>query len=210
MNFPGSTFPTYSTIAAEIEAHQRELLAYTRPFFGKTNLDIGCGNGITSFILQRELGISPTLCDVTDIRAAEARAFPFYRIDSGRLPFPDQSFDSAYLQYVLHHLPTEPAVEKLLAEARRVARRIIIVEEIAGLRTNLTRAKEFDREVNERIHPGALMPVFKYYTRAEIGRLLEELRLPRQFHIVISTGSPENGFLETQVFVADGDLALGA
>jgi len=183
--------------------HQRELFPFTRKYIGPANLDLGCGNGLTSYIHQRELGVAPTLGDVADIRHKLARGFPFFVMKGGKLPFADNAFDSSYLQYVLHHLTTEQAVGELLAEAARVARRVVIVEEIAGARTDVARAKKFDQEVNDQIHPGTLMPVYKYYTKGEIERLFEKLSRKLVFHAVVSIGTPENGFLETQVFVAE-------
>ncbi len=192
-----------AALVEELSKHQRELLPHTGPYLGPTNLDIGCGTGLTSVIHQRELGVAPTLCDVADIRDPLARSLPFALIIGGKLPFPDQAFASAYLQYVLHHLPPAQPVEELLRESRRVARRVIIVEEIISERTHLARAKEFDREMNEHIHPGTAMPVYRYYSAAEIGQFLEQLNCELRFHTLVSTGSPENGFLETHVFVAE-------
>lgn len=192
-----------ATLVEELSQHQQELLPYTGPYLGKTNLDIGCGTGITSAIHREKLGVSPTLCDVADIRDALACAFPFSLIQDGKLSFPPQAFDSSYLQYVLHHLPSETLVIQLLAEAQRVSRRIIIVEEILGEHTDIVRAKAFDKEVNDRLHPGTFMPVHKYYTRQEIEKFFKQQRQKIIFHANISPGFVENGFLETQVFVAE-------
>ncbi len=187
----------------ELSQHQQLLLPHTGRHIGPTNLDIGCGTGITSLLHHQLLGTAPTLCDVGDIRDPAACSFPFVRLEGGRLPFPDGAFDSSYLQYVLHHLAAEEHVANLLAEARRVARRVIIVEEIAGARTDIARAKAFDREVNDRLHPGTRMPVYKYYSRLELEQLLKRLGQKLLFHALVSAGSAENGFLETQVFVAE-------
>ena len=43
---------------------------------------------------------------------------------------------------------------------------MIIVEEIKGDRTYVDRAQQFDRDVNERIHPSISMPVYGYCTSA--------------------------------------------
>ena len=112
---------------------------------GKSNLDIGCGTGLTSVIHQEKLGISPTLCDVVDIRHALAQSLPFFLIPDGTLPFEDRSFESSYVQYVLHHLQTSAAITQLLEEALRVSNRLIIVEEIKGDRTDVLRARQFDK-----------------------------------------------------------------
>ena len=137
----------------EFYKHQELLLPYTSRYLGQTNLDIGCGTGLTSVIHQNKLGISSTICDVVEIRHAFAKSLPFFLIPEDTLPFEDKSFDSGYIQYVLHHLQTSTAITRLLAEALRVSQRLIIVEEIKGDRTDVVRARQFDKDVNERIHP---------------------------------------------------------
>jgi SAM-dependent methyltransferase len=79
-------------------------------------LDIGCGEGELARHLPDGAWIgldnSPTML---------ARApLPNVVGDAAALPFPDRSFDSAALLYVLYHLP-DPA--QALAEAHRVLRR---------------------------------------------------------------------------------------
>ena len=187
----------------EFHKHQEILLPHTRKYIGRTNLDIGCGNGLTSIIHQRELGISPTLCDIADIRDETARSLPFYLLNKGTIPINSGSFESSYLQYVLHHLPSPTQVGDLLAEAARVSDRVIIVEEIRGSKTDVARAKIFDQEVNDKIHQGVSMPVYNYYSATEVLEFFKELGSKVVFHHVISEGSEENGFLETRVFVTE-------
>jgi Methyltransferase domain len=69
---------------------------------------------------QRKLGISPIICDVIDIRQALAHSLPFYLLQDEKLPFDDKSFESSYIQYVLHHLQTSAKIVRLLAEALRL------------------------------------------------------------------------------------------
>jgi ubiquinone/menaquinone biosynthesis C-methylase UbiE len=96
----------------EFYKHQELLLPYTSRYLGKTNLDIGRGTGLTSVIHQKKLGISPTVCDVVDIRHAMARALAFFLTTGDTLPFEDESFDSSYIRYVLRHLQTSAAVAR--------------------------------------------------------------------------------------------------
>jgi SAM-dependent methyltransferase len=185
----------------EFYKHQELLLPYTSHHLGKSNLDIGCGTGLTSVIHQEKLGISPTLCDVVDIRHALAQSLPFFLIPDGTLPFDDKSFDSSYIQYVLHHLQTSAAVTRLLEEALRVSRRLIIVEEIKGDRTDVARARQFDKDVNERIHPNISMPAYGYCTSKGIIAFAVQVDATVLFHSRISQGEEDNGFLETHIFV---------
>jgi SAM-dependent methyltransferase len=78
-------------------------------------LDVGCGEGE----LARHLPAGAWV-GVDSSAGMLARAPEPHRLaEATALPFPDQSFDSAALLYVLYHLP-DPAVA--LAEARRVLR----------------------------------------------------------------------------------------
>jgi hypothetical protein len=62
----------------EFYKHQEVLLPHTSPYLEKTNVDIGCGTGLTSIIHQQQIGISPTICDVADFRHPLARSLPFH------------------------------------------------------------------------------------------------------------------------------------
>jgi ubiquinone/menaquinone biosynthesis C-methylase UbiE len=187
---------------AEFEEHQEELFPFTRAYFGDKNLDVGCGNGVASFIQKQKLGIHPTLVDVVDIRNPVTRELPFFLIRNNKLPFPDQSFDSAYMQYVLHHIPTEDAAP-LLKEVFRVAKRLILVEEVTCDKTDIEKATAFDEEVNSRIHVGAHMPVYHYYSPEEIEELCKSFSKAQKAHELIYEGAVDHGYLETHLFVIE-------
>jgi ubiquinone/menaquinone biosynthesis C-methylase UbiE len=191
--------PLEGTVA-EFERHQDELLSFTGAYFGEKNLDVGCGNGIASAYQQKKLGIHPTLVDVADIRHPVAQELPFFLIRDNVLPFEDTSFDSSYMQYALHHIPTE-SVLPLLGEIFRVSKRFILLEEVTNSKTNVEKAKAFDDEVNAKIHPGAHMPVYKYYSPEEIGEMCKSFGRSIQEHKVIFEGVAEHGDLETHLFV---------
>ena len=87
-------------------------------------LDVGAGN----CILDRELGrrgydVVPV--DLKNLSFVDEIVPVAY--DGTTLPFGDDSFDVALVITVLHHAPDPDAV---LAEVSRVARRIIVIEEI--------------------------------------------------------------------------------
>jgi len=87
-------------------------------------LDIGSGNGILCHALRkRNFKVIPL--DVDHLSMIDEVKPVIY--DSVCFPFKDSSFDVALLLTVLHHTQNPPQV---LAEARRVARRIIVIEEI--------------------------------------------------------------------------------
>ena len=104
----------------EFYKHQEVLLPHTSPYLGKTNVDIGCGTGLTSIIHQQQIGISPTICDVADFRHPLARSLPFHLIHDEKLPFDDKSFESSYIQYVCWGAITDKQLEWSEAQNPRV------------------------------------------------------------------------------------------
>lgn len=91
---------------------------------GERILDIGAGTcQVAEAIIQR--GHDVTLVDVADGSLVPGLHPHIY--DGQRLPFPDDSFDVALLITVLHHIPRP---DDTLVEARRVARRIAIIEDV--------------------------------------------------------------------------------
>jgi hypothetical protein len=121
-------------------------------------------------------------------------------INAGILPFEAQVFESSYLQYVLHHLPGAD-VAGLLNECARVSATLVIVEEVTGPKTDIARARAFDKEMNDYLHPGVPMPVFGYVSPDAVKAQLSAAGAAPIAHSVVSIGSDENGWLETHVFV---------
>ena len=92
---------------------------------GSKILDIGCGSGIIAKNFQEFFQAELIGIDIQD-----KRIFPinFQIINSYHYPFPDNSFDTVLINYVLHH-SDDPAA--LLNEAKRVAKdKIIIYEDL--------------------------------------------------------------------------------
>src|SRR5438034_791428 len=101
-------------------------LTYVRPALrpGDGVLDIGCGDG---WVLAELAGEHEVMgVDIVDLRKVELPRFALY--DGQHVPCADSSFDVVLLTFVLHHVPNElkPA---LVAEARRVSRRNVVVLE---------------------------------------------------------------------------------
>ena len=91
---------------------------------GEKILDIGTGNGALCKIML-ESGFNMQSLDITNnsfFKEVSPKMF-----DGNEIPYPDRSFDTAILITVLHHT-NKP--EKLIEEASRVAKRIIIMEDI--------------------------------------------------------------------------------
>lgn len=87
-------------------------------------LDLGCGTGIVAKEFQDFFGAEVLGVDVEDKRIV---SIPFKLIDGKILPFEDLSFDVVLISYVLHHA-RDPVT--LLKEAKRVAKKIIIYEDL--------------------------------------------------------------------------------
>jgi hypothetical protein len=77
----------------------------------------------------------------------------------------------------------------------------MIVKEIKGDRTDVARAQQFDKEVNERIHPNISMPVYGYCTPEGIIAFAVQGDASVLLQDRISEGEEDNGFLETHIFV---------
>jgi len=87
-------------------------------------LDIGTGPGSVCLLMQRE-GSDITPVDVID-QALSTEVKP--QIYNGKkLPYNDSSFDTALILTVLHHTSNP---EEILLEAKRVADKIVVIEDI--------------------------------------------------------------------------------
>lgn len=86
-------------------------------------LDIGCGNGVVTEELRKNLQCLIVGTDVLDYRK---RDIPFrVMTDKSGLPFKDNEFDTAMFNDSLHHCDDQ---EALLKEAARVAKKVLIFE----------------------------------------------------------------------------------
>lgn len=87
-------------------------------------LDIGSGSGNVAKEISLKTGAKFTLLDVIDWNVTD---LPFILFNGKKIPFKDKEFDFALLMDVLHHSEDE---ELLIKEAIRVAKKIIILEEV--------------------------------------------------------------------------------
>lgn len=104
----------------------RELAAFINPDI-KTILDIGCGDGTISKLMQdRNPGVK---IFGIDVMARPHSEIPFKLYDGKHIPFADNSFDGCMLVDVLHHLPRGKAIKELLTEVKRVSCKYILIKD---------------------------------------------------------------------------------
>lgn len=86
-------------------------------------LDVGCGNGILTNLLQQRTFVVGIDRSFTPLRWLQA---PGYQADSVALPFRERAFDAVMATEVVEHLPVR-VLTQALAEMVRVARRYILI-----------------------------------------------------------------------------------
>jgi len=87
-------------------------------------LDVGCGDGRLSALIQRE---KPNVVITgIDVLVRDHTHIPVVKFDGTTIPFPDRSFDTVVFVDVLHHT-NDPVL--LLVEAARVARNTIVIKD---------------------------------------------------------------------------------
>lgn len=91
---------------------------------GRHVLEVGPGPGLTTRLLQQRVErltaveVDPPLAD--RLRGQVASNVDVITADATELPFPDRHFDAAVCFTMLHHVPSPPLQDQLLAEVRRV------------------------------------------------------------------------------------------
>jgi ubiquinone/menaquinone biosynthesis C-methylase UbiE len=90
----------------------------------KTILDIGCGDGTISKLMQdNNAGLKLSGIDIME---RQSSLIPVTLYDGKYIPYDDDSFDCSMIIDVLHHLTH---IKELIAEAKRVSRKYILVKD---------------------------------------------------------------------------------
>jgi SAM-dependent methyltransferase len=107
----------------------RGLVQHLQPvlYDGDRVLDVGCGIGALGRALM-DSPASPRNVAVSGLERARRgnEMIPVDEYDGRTIPHPDKSFDVVILADVLHH-ETDP--DHLLAECRRISRRLVIIKD---------------------------------------------------------------------------------
>jgi SAM-dependent methyltransferase len=91
--------------------------------YGKSILDVGSGVGGVAYQLKKQ-NYDITTIDVVDLSLISEMTPTIY--DGEHIPFKDGEFDTALIVQVLHHCKDGLQV---LREAKRVAKRVILIED---------------------------------------------------------------------------------
>ena len=109
-------------------------------------LDVACGTGFVTRHLRGEavgLDQSETMVEIAAARLLDGRAV---RGDAVPLPFPDGSFDRVFTGHFYGHL-LEGERERFLAEARRVATELVVLD--SALRDDVEPEEWQERKLND-------------------------------------------------------------
>lgn len=109
-----------------LKARAEDLEKIVSPYLNKNDLILDIGPAsctVTEILLEQDLKVFPL--DIENFSIVDTVLPTLY--DGHRMPFKDDQFDAALILFVLHHTydPTE-----LLVEAKRVSRKIIVLEDI--------------------------------------------------------------------------------
>lgn len=87
-------------------------------------LDVGCGTGIVSKILQDKLDVLVTGSDVKNYLIFD---LPFIKIKNNSIPVENNSYNAVLLNDVLHHINAKHHTD-ILKEGVRIAEKVLIFE----------------------------------------------------------------------------------
>lgn len=109
-----------------LKARAKGLAGMVSPYLKKDELILDIGPAsctVTEALIDQGLRVFPL--DVENFSIVDTVLPTLY--DGDKMPFSDNQFDASLILFVLHHTP-DPA--KVLAEAMRVSKKIIILEDI--------------------------------------------------------------------------------
>jgi ubiquinone/menaquinone biosynthesis C-methylase UbiE len=92
-------------------------------------LDVACGTGFLTRHLRGEVVALDQSARMVETAAARLPHAHVLQGDALALPFADSAFDRVFTSHFLHHLPARRRAA-FLAEARRVGREIVVVEDV--------------------------------------------------------------------------------
>lgn len=125
-------------------------------------LDVACGTGFLTRHLPGELTGLDQSASMLELAAQRLPGADLVLGDALPLPFPDRSFDRVFTSHFYGHLE-EPGRTAFLAEARRVAPELVVVD--SALRDDVRPVELQERTLND----GSHWQVYKrYFTAASL------------------------------------------
>jgi SAM-dependent methyltransferase len=109
-----------------LKSRARDLAQTVSPYLNKDELILDIGPAsctVTEALINQGLKVFPA--DIENFSIVDTVLPTIY--DGHKLPFNDNQFDTSLILFVLHHTP-DPA--EILIEAKRVSRKIIVMEDI--------------------------------------------------------------------------------
>ena len=111
--------------SAEVE----QLIGVVRALPPARVLDVGCGTGFLTRHLRGELVALDQSARMVELAAARMPHARVLQGDAAPLPFDDGEFDRVFTSHFLHHLSPDRRAA-FIAEARRVGRELVVVEDM--------------------------------------------------------------------------------
>ena len=138
------------------EAEVDELADVIRNLTPKRTLDVACGTGFLTRQLRGDVVGLDQSARMLEEAARQAPNASYVRGDALDLPFPDRAFDRVFTGHFYGHLE-RPERERFLAEARRVADELVVVDASRA-------AVDVDERMSPRVlNDGSRWEVYKRY-----------------------------------------------
>ena len=105
----------------------KKILIHLKKNNPKIILDVGCGTGYITDIINRSMDVNIICCDMNSNRISFAKTqFDLETIiaDITHLPFKNSSFDTVLAIEIIEHLPT---LESAINEIKRVSKKNVII-----------------------------------------------------------------------------------
>jgi ubiquinone/menaquinone biosynthesis C-methylase UbiE len=144
------------------EEEREQLIASIAALPPARTLDVACGTGFLTRHLPGEITGLDQSSSMLELASARLPDAAFVESDALRLPFQDGTFDRVFTSHFYGHLE-DPERGRFLAEARRVAPELVVVD--SAVRDDVQPAEQQERILND----GSRWQVFKrFFESAEL------------------------------------------
>lgn len=186
-----------------IERRQNKVIPLIEKYIREKRLiDIGCGNGLISFFINKKLKNEIVLLDKEDLREQKVKNFPFVKASVLNMPLENKSFDVSYVQFLFHHLPASAKLENILKEVKRISKEyIIIIEDVIDNGSDIKKIKEHDISMNKVFHPNQKMIIGRYYSDAELKKAFQQEGLTLIEEKVLKEGNVKKGIPQVRIYI---------